>query len=855
MTSQRLAQPGAPPQQPVVDLAAAAGREERQAVRFENQIVDPLHVTAQRLTRWNAIGDIPHIDDAVAAGGDQDPPIAGKDNALDGVAVVAQGQGQLGGVLLGHLGRHVALQIPHLHHANGMVDAARVDSGCQVSSVGAKGQALHRASFALQRLRLTQRPLMQGDDPVCAAYSDGLTVRAERYAPGRLAALHHGRVGQPQAVHRPQQHFVAADRGCLRAVRTEGQAVHLAVVSLGGLVRGRRRRRLGRPECACLRLAICRGSGLVLHSPRSGQIPQRDAAALVGNGQQRPIGGHGHIDDGAVAGRQRRDCQLGGLKAVPQPDLAGIVACRQQAPVRANGQRLDGLVAGSQHLLKLRVVVQHGQQSGVDLAAGLAGDAQRLDAEQEGQVRLRELHVARLRGHGARPVLPARAVGIEDQFAGREQGQNQEDGCQRADARQPPPHPLPALCLLAGRQKLAIQRAECVGMAACPLLGLDQIALRQQHTGDGWLALLLPTQRAALQWTQLLLAPDGVVLLHWPHQTVVGQLEPGGAAALLGPQQVRVHQPPDGRVGQPLAGIDPLQHLAAHVLAANQGAFDPIAQRALADARAAGHGRGCVSVVAAQRRVHIADRLDVVHADAGIVRRQPVPQPPTDHLELDWLHAVARHGDGRAIGLLHPHSAQIVYQARCGRIGEIYAGQLRRPLHRLDRRFWAEQLQPVAPALVEAGWDRLEIGIETGDEFLAHREDCPAVAVAQGFTDLLEEGQLALPVGRVEGEHLLELVEDEDVAIPGCVTGHRRRSAARQVLVQRQRSQLIRRQLFLGRQPLLQRQQTAQAVTASGAPCAAGQRRADAHRRQHAKSLLLQGRDQPCLQQRRLARA
>src|ERR1700694_4653330 len=59
----------------------------------------------------------------------------------------------------------------------------------------------------------------------------------------------------------------------------------------------------------------------------------------------------------------------------------------------------------------------------------------------------------------------------------------------------------------------------------------------------------------------------------------------------------------------------------------------------------------------------------------------------------------------------------------------------------------------------EPSWKVAEISIEPADEVLAHREQHPPTAIGQCRAQLLEELRLPTPIGGVEVENLLELVE------------------------------------------------------------------------------------------------
>ena len=144
-----------------------------------------------------------------------------------------------------------------------------------------------------------------------------------------------------------------------------------------------------------------------------------------------------------------------------------------------------------------------------------------------------------------------------------------------------------------------------------------------------------------------------------------------------------------------------------------------------------------------------------------------------------------------------------------------------------------KQVQPVTPSLVEAGRDGAQVGVQRGHELLAHGEERPAVAIPQRLADLFEEGQLGRPVGGIDRQDLLELVEDQHVAVPDAL-GRRRQPV--QVVGQRQAGQLGQRRLCVLRAGRFQPQQQAEYVAVGAGRGLVG-RQAGAHDGQDAKAL------------------
>ncbi len=112
---------------------------------------------------------------------------------------------------------------------------------------------------------------------------------------------------------------------------------------------------------------------------------------------------------------------------------------------------------------------------------------------------------------------------------------------------------------------------------------------------------------------------------------------------------------------------------------------------------------------------------------------------------------------------MHLHLSQVVDQPRRRRVLEVDAALARWLLDRRVCRGGAQQIEPVGAA--EARRDRAQIGRQGRDIVLAHREQRPAAAVAQRGAHLRKEDGLGSQIGRLDRQDLLELVEDQHLAV------------------------------------------------------------------------------------------
>ena len=93
---------------------------------------------------------------------------------------------------------------------------------------------------------------------------------------------------------------------------------------------------------------------------------------------------------------------------------------------------------------------------------------------------------------------------------------------------------------------------------------------------------------------------------------------------------------------------------------------------------------------------------------------------------------------------------------------ELHACTLGRPADRGDGlRLSLEEVE--TEPRFEVGRHLTEEPIQSAHVVLAHREQTPTMSVLEHLTDLVEELFLTVPVGRIQGKDLLELIEDEDV--------------------------------------------------------------------------------------------
>ena len=238
------------------------------------------------------------------------------------------------------------------------------------------------------------------------------------------------------------------------------------------------------------------------------------------------------------------------------------------------------------------------------------------------------------------------------------------------------------------------------------------------------------------KWDRLHLAPARVVLLDRLDQPVVGQLVPRRAPTALRPHQVRVGQHPNRALAEGAVLPWAVEHLAPDSLRGDQLGLEPISQRPLADAGLRCCCGDTVGVVAGQRLVDVADRLDVFDLDRAGVLVQLVPDLPAGHLELDRLHRRPQFL-GDAVGPLDPDAPQVVDQLFRGRAFEVGAAVGRRQDHRVQGLVDTEQVEPVP--VREPGRHEPGVRIELGQEVLADREQRPQVPVAQGDADVGEE--------------------------------------------------------------------------------------------------------------------
>ena len=236
----------------------------------------------------------------------------------------------------------------------------------------------------------------------------------------------------------------------------------------------------------------------------------------------------------------------------------------------------------------------------------------------------------------------------------------------------------------------------------------------------------------------------------------MGQLVPVGAPPSVGSDEVGVLELAEDLGPGPVARA--LVHLRPEALLGDQALVEPGAERPLGHAGGRGDGLDRADVELGQGVVDVADGGDVAGLDGGGVSRQRRPQLAAHHLQLDRLDVRPELVAHRRPPL-HPHAAQVVDQAGGGLRREVDTGVLGRAPRRGLRRLGPEQVESVAEA--QPLGDEGEVGVELGDEVLSHREQRPPPAVAQGDAEGLQELGLLVEVGGVEGEQLLELVEEQ----------------------------------------------------------------------------------------------
>ena len=276
-------------------------------------------------------------------------------------------------------------------------------------------------------------------------------------------------------------------------------------------------------------------------------------------------------------------------------------------------------------------------------------------------------------------------------------------------------------------------------------------------------------------------------------------------------------------------------------------------------------------VKAGQRLVHIAH---VAELDLGRALLQPLPDTVADHLQLDRFHVGTEHRAGvlaeeatlvwrrlRARARLwlrwdfwlvdgHLDPAQVVHQPLGHALAKGTAGLFGRLAHGLDSTLSPQALHAEAGLQPLGEVDR--VGVEPGHVILAQgQDDAQPGHLLEGLANLGEKVLDVLPAVPVGGEHLLKLVQDQNrrrlgSALPGVGLD-----------LGQVGKQGVRQQIPGGRPLAGQAHEGAKdkEVGHLGAGDAGWRIAGHAHYGQHVKAPLLEIRDHPRVEQRRLARA
>ena len=258
-----------------------------------------------------------------------------------------------------------------------------------------------------------------------------------------------------------------------------------------------------------------------------------------------------------------------------------------------------------------------------------------------------------------------------------------------------------------------------------------------------------------------MLEPSSVILADGFEHAVVREFVPGFARPLLPADDVGIFQQANHAVGQTVAGLCAHQNLPANAIGGDQLAVEPLADAALPGVGLLGHVFHAGSVVIGQRLVDIAHPGQVGFVDVVVILGQALPQAETNHLELHRLNARPELLLQRAIRQLHLGTAQVIHQFLGGALDKFNTLGLGRFLDGLQRPIHPQQIQPEGGR--EAPWDRAGVGRQRTQVIFADGEERPAVFVAQGQPQLLEEGLFGVTIDRGDGQDFLELVEDQNV--------------------------------------------------------------------------------------------
>ena len=246
-------------------------------------------------------------------------------------------------------------------------------------------------------------------------------------------------------------------------------------------------------------------------------------------------------------------------------------------------------------------------------------------------------------------------------------------------------------------------------------------------------------------------------------EAVVGELDPGHAAALIGADEVGVDEGGEDAVLEALGAGRAAQDLGPQAAVGDEVAGEPGAEEALWDGAVAGDGGELVVAVGGEGLIDVADGGEVGDVDLGCPRGQARPQGAAGDLQLDGLDAGAGLEEDAAVGLGDPDLAQVVDELAGGGVAEADVERGGGALDGGEGGGGAEQVEAVAGA--QAGREEVAVGVEGGEPVLAQGEHGVAVAAAQGGAELAQEGDLGGAAGGVDGQELLELVEDQDLGV------------------------------------------------------------------------------------------
>src|SRR2546423_9128273 len=151
--------------------------------------------------------------------------------------------------------------------------------------------------------------------------------------------------------------------------------------------------------------------------------------------------------------------------------------------------------------------------------------------------------------------------------------------------------------------------------------------------------LPLPKNRLLLEQTEIRLEPARVVRPNRCDEPVVGQLQPGGIAPFLPPNQMGRFQGIDGRIVQPFAPARLPHYFAPNARLRDERAIEPLANRLFlygCPARDFPHMR---RVIFGESRIDIANGRDLFDSDLGGIASRLFPELRANHLEMDGLPA------------------------------------------------------------------------------------------------------------------------------------------------------------------------------------------------------------------------